>query len=90
MYLLSVILIIATIAIISYTPAVYWCIRYKIAEKRFERNLKPMFKLHSENIIITTERLGEGTEYNGNITFEQALKNQEIAVKSTLRLIENF
>ena len=80
----------ALIVLIIYFPAIYQYIRMLISERRFQRELQAIEDggLFEESRIVITKPLGLGTEPAGEISFAEAMKNQEFAMKSIMRLIK--
>lgn len=80
----------AIFVLVIYSPVIYQYIRVLISEKRFQRELQAIEDggLFEESRIVITKPLGIGTEPDGEISFAEAMKNQEFAMNSIMRLIK--
>lgn len=79
------------IGFIIYLPAIYYHVMASISKKRFQRELKAIEDsgLFEECRVIITRPLGTGTEPAGEISFADAMRNQEFAMKSIMNLVNN-
>lgn len=90
--MISVIFFLVVIAIIGfliYSPAIYCHVMTSISEKRFKKELKAIEdeRLFEKCRIVITRPLGVGIEPDGEISFAVAMRNQELAMKSIIDLI---
>jgi len=87
---LVVIAFFAMFVFIIYSPVIYQYIRVLISEKRFQRELQAVEdgSLFEESRIVITKPLGVVTEPAGEISFAEAMKNQEFAMNSMIKLIK--
>lgn len=88
---LVVIAFFATFVFVIYSPVIYQYIRVLISEKRFQRELQAIKDggLFEESRIVITEPLGTGTEPSGKISFAEAMENQEFAMNTIMKLIND-
>ena len=79
------------IVFLIYLPAIYHHVMAFIYEKRFQRELKAIEDsgLYEESRIVITRPLGTGTEPAGEISFADAMRNKEFAMKSIMDLVND-
>ena len=80
----------ALITVLIYSPAIIQYFRWKQSEKKFKKKLQLLegSELYNQCRIIFTKPLGIGTDPNGEVSFADAMKNQEFAMNSILGLIK--
>ena len=79
----------AIIILFIYTPVIFCYINCRLAERKFQNILRAITDegfWESCRIIITTP-LGTGSEPASNISFADALINQDFAMKSIMPLL---
>ena len=92
MEFLIVMAFIAIVMLLNYTPFFYHYMCFLYYDKKFHRELQALedTEFFDKCRLVVTEPLGVGTEPSGKISFADAIKNQEFAMKSTMKLIDDM
>lgn len=80
----------AVVFAVLYLPAVYRICVAKKAKKEFLYKLNLLDGVFTSNLLISTDKLGQGESQNSDFTFAKAQKNQTLAIDSVKELIREM